>query len=378
MYLGRLLCVAFTLLGICPAQPNPGGAGDERIVATVNGESIGETAVIREADHRIDVAAARDAKQGLTFLESARDVMREQMWEEALNGLIERILIRQQLARDGVEITRQDAENAFVQKAAQRGHTREQALAQIAAEGMTYDWLLERIRWQEIGVEKLYRLHADAPKSLGEDEARKMYRDYPGEYEIPEERRVSHILIAARDGQGLMQKDAARRKAENLLAALKAGASFETLARENSDDAKSRDKGGDRGYSSRGIVLKPGDDPFGDAAFSLTGIGETSEVVRTSEGYHIIKLTDIRPRHRRPEAEVVKFLVEDFHHRQVGAFWSDFSPRLREKSEIVFTEAAKRAPPRLTPEQEELNRRIEEEIRRQQAAGTVSGELAAP
>lgn len=69
---------------------------------------------------------------------------------------------------------------------------------------------------------------------------------------------------------------------------LNQGEDFAALATANSD-CPSRERGGDLGYFSRGMMVKP----FEDAAFALN-VGEVSDVVRTQFGFHLIKLTDKR------------------------------------------------------------------------------------
>ena len=119
-----------------------------------------------------------------------------------------------------------------------------------------------------------------------------------------EERRASHILIAAPKDAPAAERTAAKARAEELLAAVRQNpASFADLARKHSKDGSAA-KGGDLEFLARGATVKP----FEDALFALKK-GETSGVVETDFGYHIVRLTDIKaPRQRtyeemRPELE---------------------------------------------------------------------------
>jgi peptidyl-prolyl cis-trans isomerase D len=125
-----------------------------------------------------------------------------------------------------------------------------------------------------------------------------------------EERRASHILIAAPKDAPAAEREKARARAEQLLAeARKAPAAFAELAKKNSQDPGSAPNGGDLDFFSRGAMTKS----FEDAAFALKK-DEISNVVESEFGFHIIKLADIKaPRQRtfeemRPEleAEVLK------------------------------------------------------------------------
>ena len=120
-----------------------------------------------------------------------------------------------------------------------------------------------------------------------------------------EERRASHILIAADKSAPAAERAKAKARAEELLAAArKAPASFADLAKANSQDPGSAPSGGDLDFFARGAMVKP----FEDAAFSMK-VGDISDIVESDFGYHIIKLTDVKaPKTRsfeemRPELE---------------------------------------------------------------------------
>ncbi|HSW19631.1 MAG TPA: SurA N-terminal domain-containing protein [Ramlibacter sp.] len=105
-----------------------------------------------------------------------------------------------------------------------------------------------------------------------------------------EERRASHILVAVPKTAPQAERDAAKAKAEKLLADVrKSPDSFADLARKNSADTGSAARGGDLDFFARGAMTKP----FEDAAFALKK-GETSGVVESDFGYHIIRLTDVK------------------------------------------------------------------------------------
>ena len=105
-----------------------------------------------------------------------------------------------------------------------------------------------------------------------------------------EERRASHILINADKAAPAAEREKARAKAQELLLAVQQSPEkFADLARKNSQDTGSATKGGDLDFFGRGAMVKP----FEDAAFALKK-GETSGVVETEFGFHIIRLTDIK------------------------------------------------------------------------------------
>ena len=96
-------------------------------------------------------------------------------------------------------------------------------------------------------------------------------------------RYVSHILVATRNDTSEAGKAAKRRIAEGYLTQLRNGANFAQLAGRVSDDPSSKPNGGSVGIVPRGVMVKP----FEDAAFALQP-GQTSNLVETTYGYHII------------------------------------------------------------------------------------------
>ena len=86
---------------------------------------------------------------------------------------------------------------------------------------------------------------------------------------------------------------------KKILKQLKAGEDFAKLATEHSEDPGSKTKGGDIGYFSKGRMAPE----FEKTAFALK-TGETSDIIQTNFGFHIIKLEDRRTRSIRPYATV--------------------------------------------------------------------------
>jgi peptidyl-prolyl cis-trans isomerase D len=110
-------------------------------------------------------------------------------------------------------------------------------------------------------------------------------------YSVDEQRRASHILITVNKDAPNADKAAAKAKAEKLLAQLRKNpADFAKLAKENSQDPGSAERGGDLDFFGKGMMVKP----FEDAAYKLKQ-GEISDLVQSDFGYHIIQLTAVKP-----------------------------------------------------------------------------------
>jgi len=141
--------------------------------------------------------------------------------------------------------------------------------------------------------------------AVSEDDLRKYYAENEKRYTSPEERRASHILVKADKDAPKAERDKARAKAEGLLAEVRKNPqAFAEIAKKNSDDEGSATKGGDLDFFGRGAMVKP----FEDAAFGLKP-GETSGIVESDFGFHIIHVTGARGGEKK-SFEAVRAAIE--------------------------------------------------------------------
>jgi peptidyl-prolyl cis-trans isomerase D len=182
-----------------------------------------------------------------------------------------------------------------------------------------------------------------------------------------EERRASHILIAAPATAPAAEREKAKAKAQELLAAVKkAPETFADVARKNSQDPGSAASGGDLGFFARGAMVKP----FEDAAFAMKK-GDISEVVASDFGYHIIQLSEIKAAKQRSFEEMRPELEADLKKQQAQ---QKFSEKAEAFSTIVYEQ-----PDSLKPAAEQLKLEIKTagQVMRQPAPG-ATGALANP
>lgn len=124
-------------------------------------------------------------------------------------------------------------------------------------------------------LQKIY-LDQMVKKQVSEDKIKAAYDEMAAKTSQMDEVHAAHILVAT------------EKEANDILAQIKAGKSFEELAKTKSLD-NNKDRGGDLDYFSKGQMVKE----FEDVAFSLNP-GEISNPVKTDFGWHIIKLLDKR------------------------------------------------------------------------------------
>lgn len=120
---------------------------------------------------------------------------------------------------------------------------------------------------------------------VSEDEMKKYYKEHDKDFLLTESVRARHIFIQLSAKASDEEKAAARKKAEDIMASLKKGEDFAKVALESSDDADTAKNGGELGLLTPG---KTNSEEFEKAAFALKS-GETSEIVQSPFGFHIIK-----------------------------------------------------------------------------------------
>jgi peptidyl-prolyl cis-trans isomerase D len=124
------------------------------------------------------------------------------------------------------------------------------------------------------------------------EQLQQYYDQHQDEFKTPEEVKASHILIRTPppgpDGKPDQKAvDAAKAKAEDILKKLRAGGDFAEIAKKESQDPGSGAKGGDLGWFQRGAMVPE----FDKAAFSQP-VGKIGDLVKSSFGFHIIKVED--------------------------------------------------------------------------------------
>lgn len=163
-------------------------------------------------------------------------------------------------------------------------------------EEMHKNLLSQRLQQQRFGTTQVGRYEVE--------EFFKVYKDSLPP--VPEEVELAHIFVKPKPDEGA--KSATRAKMQMLLDSLTAGTDFAGLARSHSQDPGSSQQGGDLGLVRRGQFVKE----FESAAFSLSD-GQTSGIVETELGFHIIQLLE-----RRGDAVRARHILLRFERSEAG------------------------------------------------------------
>ena len=165
------------------------------------------------------------------------------------------------------------------------------------------------------------------------NDVQRYYNDNIQQYQAPEQIRASHILLKT-DGK---DEAAVRKRAEALLAQVKGGADFAALAKKESEDEGSKAAGGDLGLFGRGRMVPE----FETAAFAMQP-GQTSDLVRSQFGFHIIRVIEKKAGETRALDEVRAQIQEQLAQQQADLQVSQRAEQLqaRIKDPGDLTEAA--------------------------------------
>ncbi len=123
-----------------------------------------------------------------------------------------------------------------------------------------------------------------------EEKAKETYNATAARFGGEDLLKASHILVMMRQGATSEQQNVAKQRIDSIYNALVAGADFAELAKKCSDDKGSAQRGGSLGQFGKGMMIPD----FENAAYALQ-IGELSKPVKSTVGWHIIKLEDRHP-----------------------------------------------------------------------------------
>jgi peptidyl-prolyl cis-trans isomerase D len=154
-------------------------------------------------------------------------------------------------------------------------------------------------------------------------EAKKYYEANRSQFEVRESRQAAHIFVSAEAGSGAEARQKARARAEKIhQQLLKAPAGFAEMAKKQSEDPGSAANGGDLGFIGRGSMK---DVPEFEAALYQLKPGEISAPVETRLGYHIIRLTAVRPAQSKGLDEVRGQIEQELRKQLAGRRFAELA-----------------------------------------------------
>lgn len=263
--------------------------------ATVNGSAITMQTLLWELDR----AEKRLAKKGKTLTADEVNTLKVQI----LENLIDFELLYQESEKKGITV--EDKEIKDQLDKLRNSYPSEEAFQkEIKDQNFSVDTLRSLTR-KGLVVKKFINTQIAKDVTVSDEEVKDYYEKNPTLFVSPDQVRASHILITLDPKATEAEKAKVRKELEEIRARAEKGEDFGALAKVFSK-GPSATRGGDLGYFPQGRM----EPSFEKAAFSLKK-GEMSGIVESSYGYHLIKVTDKRPKAVIP-LDVIKPRIKQY------------------------------------------------------------------
>lgn len=320
-----ILLLSFNIVGKTEAEASATPAktavtndvSDKNAVALVNGVPISR----KRYEHDVNRIIASERAKGKTLTQDEL----EQMRQSALNILINREILYQKSVESGLVID--DAQVSEQIASVKARLSKEEYRQHLENLDMDEQAFAEHTR-KMIANSRFLDIRFRQTIEIPETEARRFFDDHPEIFRPNDEVKTRHILIKFASETDTAAKNEALNKINALKAELNKGADFGTLAAQHSEGPDAN-KGGDLGFIKRGQMVKS----FEDVAFSLS-IGQISDPVETSHGYHLIQVTE------RKEGPSVDFntvkarIIQNLTQQQISKEVFEFIEAAKQEADI--------------------------------------------
>ncbi|MGH8068374.1 MAG: peptidylprolyl isomerase [Candidatus Entotheonellia bacterium] len=296
------------------SQPSGGSGGD--LAAKVNGVPITTLELNRSFQAHVQVPYSRVQEDP-----RAKEVLRQ-----ILDNLIDRELLLQKAKSLKMAVPPQQVDSQM-QQLVQRFPSQEAFEQALTAQNFSVDAVKKDVESQLLRQQLVQKEILDKVNVSGRD-VQTFYDKNKDKYVEEEQVRARHILIRVPQEVSPAEDVKLKGKADDALKRAKKGEDFAALAKELSDDG-SKENGGDLGFFPRGRMVAA----FEEAAFALQP-GQTSEIVRTQFGYHIIKVEERKAGRALPFDEAKVQVQEDLTREQTYERYQQYVAGLRSKAKV--------------------------------------------
>ncbi|WP_027364280.1 peptidylprolyl isomerase [Desulfotruncus alcoholivorax] len=304
------------------------GCGSKNVVASVNGEDI----TAQELDEQVALMKTNLEQQGFSFEGDQGKQLEQVLRKNLVDQMIDQKLLLQDAKKRGMMPSDKEVQ-AEIDKLKKQLGTEADFKKFLAANGVNEPKLNDLVR-EQLAMKNLQeKIAAEVPQPTGE-QIKAYYEQNKTQFSQPEQRQVSHILIGVGDysnGKKRSEVDA-KVLALQVIQKIKAGEDFAKLAKEYSDDQGSKDNGGQYPPFSKGSGFVK---EFEDAAFNLKQGEYTTEPVKTTFGYHIIRLDKIIPAQTKTLEESRAGIISSLKQDAVNKKTDEYMKDLRDKAKIV-------------------------------------------
>jgi len=246
------------------------------------------------------------------------------------DGMIAEKIQIQEAEKLGMVMTEDDLQKALYDIYKKNNITSEQFEIILTNEGSNFDDYKKIIR-DQILVSRVVQMEVGSAAAVGERSVRKYYRKNKKNFWVPEKMILSHIMFIRDNDSSDKERKLQEKTAEEILRRIQAGENFFELAKKYSNDVSAH-SGGQLGVVGRGMMLPE----LEKAAFDLK-VGEVSNIVKTVNGFHIIKCDNIIPGYTKEfklvKSEIKKILSSEKREKRYQEWMSE----LKKKSFIAVS-----------------------------------------
>ena len=288
----------------------------DRIVARVNADVI----TLMMLEDRVAGSLNKMKAEG----SDDKQLKKNKLKKMVLEGMIAEKLQIQEAEKLGMVVAEEDLQKSLDGIYKKNNITSEQFEIILTNEGSNLDDYKKIIRDQTL-VSRVVQMQVGSAAAVGERSARKYYRKNKKKFWVPEKIILSHIMFIRGSDSSDKERQLQEKTAKEILRRIQAGENFIELAKKYSEDVSAH-SGGQLGVVGRGTMLPE----FERAAFDLK-VGEVSDIVKTVNGFHIIKCDNIIPgyvkKFKLVKSEIKKILSFEKREKRYEKWMSELKKK---------------------------------------------------
>lgn len=311
-----LLILALLMLMAWGVRSQPAGGSGADVAAKVNGVPI----------TRLELNRSFQAHVQVPYSSVQEDPRAKEVLRQILDNLIDRELLLQRAKSLKMGVPAQQVDTQM-QQLLQRFPSKEALDQALAAQNLTLDSVKKDVESQLLRQQLVKKEILDKV-NVSAGDVQTFYDKNKDKYVEEEQVRARHILIKVPPEVSPTDEAKLKGKADDALKRAKQGEDFAGLATELSDDG-SKENGGDLGFFPRGRMVPA----FEEVAFTLQP-GQTSEVVRSQFGYHIIKVEDRKTGRALAFDEAKSQVKDDLTQQHTYERYQQYMAGLRSKAKV--------------------------------------------
>ena len=293
----------------------------EEVIARVNSDIITRSEFLHSKDElRQELRDKNGDKADAMFASREKDVLRD---------LIDQQLLLQKAKDKGITGDTELIKRLDEMRKQMNLSSMDDLEKAAKEQGVSFEDFKQNMR-NQILTQLVIRDEVQPKIQVTKEEEKKYYDEHQKDFEHPERVRLSEILVSTEKVQPGDQGGiaAVAQKAQELLQQVRGGAAFDGIAKKNSDGPTAA-QGGDLGYFKRGTLAKE----LEEKTFAMKA-GDISDVVRTKQGFLILKVTEHETAGLPPLKEVEPQIGDQLFYQKMQPALRDYLTKLREDAYI--------------------------------------------